>query len=109
MSETQSKNAFGEQLFHLEDTDVKKLPTIVVWMFRSKTEPSDIRYFIKNNLFSSNYREKIRDMLSRYDFIEERDTGIALTLDDTQTPDFASLIAIHAETKKLRERYRNLV
>jgi hypothetical protein len=87
---------------------VKNLPTVIVWIFRSKKDPSDIRYFIKNTLFTSNWREKIRGMLLSFDFIEEQDTGIALHMNPRGSLEYESILAIHRKNEELRRQYRKL-
>ena len=106
--ETNKSDVFAEELFHIADADISKLQTIVVWWFQSKTNPDEKRYFIKNNLFSSNWREKIRNMLGTFDFVEEENTGIALQKGLDGKLEYNSLLAIHSKTQELRGKYSAL-
>ena len=49
-----SKLDFNGELMDLKQEDIEKMPTIVVWLFQSNSDSEDIRYFIKNALFTSN-------------------------------------------------------
>ena len=70
-------------------------------LFRS----SNKRYFIKNNLFGSNFREKIRGNLHNFSFTEEIDTGIDLTYDNKGDLTFESTMKLHKKQKECDNTY----
>lgn len=92
-------DSFEEKLFKISDDDIKSLKTIVIWVFQS-TSDSDIKqYFIKNNLFNSNNREKIRGALNNFSFVEELDTGVELAYDDKGGLTFESAMKLYEKQK----------
>ena len=69
---------FAEEMWQITPRDINNLITIVYWVFGSSTSPDQQYYFVKNWLFSSNYREKIDGKLcygGKYQYIGEIDTG----------------------------------
>lgn len=69
---------FVEEMWQLSADDINALTSIVYWVFGSTSDSDEKFYFIKNRLFSSNYREKIGGKLSYgglFQFLEEVDTG----------------------------------
>lgn len=108
MQENPISKSFEEALFQISEENIQNLSTIVVWRFRSKTNPSEERFFIKNNLFSSNWREKIRGMLLEFDFLEEQDTGILLQREKNGDLAWESVLALKNMNDELRTKFRRL-
>ena len=96
---------FEEKLFSVNEEDVKSLKTIIIWIFQSTTDPNDKQYFIKNNLFNSNNREKIRGALNNFSFAEEIDTGIELAYDDKGDLTFDSTMKLYEKQKECDSAY----
>ena len=73
-----TNDIFVEEMWQLTPRDINTLKTIVYWVFGSTVSPEEKYFFVKNWLFSSNYREKIGGKVSfggRYQYLEEVDTG----------------------------------
>lgn len=71
-------DSFVEQIWQLTIKDINELKTIVIWIFQSTEQSPKKYFFIKNQLFGSNYREKIDGLLrygGRFQFMEEVDVG----------------------------------
>jgi hypothetical protein len=98
-------DGFEERLFKITEDDIKSLRTIVIWVFQSTTDPNVKQYFIKNNLFNSNNREKIRGTLNNFSFLEELDTGIELTYDDKGNLTFESNMKLYEKQKECDSTY----
>lgn len=109
MLERPDTSTFAERLYACTPEEIAQLPTMVIWMFASKTDPADKRFFVKNHLFASNYREKIRGALMHFDFVEEMDTGVPLQLENDGRLNYDSLLRLQQETAKLQATYRKLI
>lgn len=76
---------FLGKMWELSPTDIWGLKTIVLWEFGSIPDPERSYFFIKNLLFTSNYREKIHGRLrfgGRIRYVQETDTGEPVECDN---------------------------
>src|SRR3990172_8501082 len=81
MLERDVNRIFSEKLWELTYKDINNLHTIVYWLFKSVSTPDQKYFFIKNSIFTSNYRERINGKLTfggLYQYLEEVDTTIPI-------------------------------
>lgn len=106
------KQDFSKELMDLTKEDVEKLQTIIVWLFQSNSDSEDIRYFIKNSVFTSNWREKIVGRLgsdsSLFHFFREEDSGVEISHDEKGLT-YESMLKMIEEKNKLKKKYKPIV
>lgn len=103
----QHKKSFEDRLVEYDKAAVEKLKTIKIWIFGSTSNPEDKYFFIVNNLYSSNYREKIRGrLLFDYTFLEEIDTEDKLEYDKKDNLTFNSIVKLHNKNEELKLQYK---
>jgi len=100
--------SFVDNMWQTTPEEIDNLKTVVYWVFESVAASREQYFFIKNQLFTSNYREKIDGKLcygGRYQFIEEVDTGDPIEHEADGTLTSESWNKIFEFSKKLNQIY----
>jgi hypothetical protein len=100
-------NNFQERLSEYTPEEVENMPTVKVWIFEKDGEEY---FFIVNNLFQSNYREKIESrLIAGSKFVKEIDTTEELEKNDKGDLTLDSLLKMLNISKELDKQYKKLI